>query len=234
MNILHHSRTLLADLGALLLPRTCPVCGGRMAQGESFICVACSAQWPRYPIAHIDDNTLVRLLWPSFPAVYGATLFIYRHASPFHNILMRIKYQGHTQLAEALGGWGAREFQETALPQWTDVVVPVPLSRRRRMKRGYNQAELIARGLAREFDRPVECMLRRKEGRGSQTHLSSEDRLANAQGIYSAAVPERLRGKHLLLVDDVMTTGATLTACAQALLEADPTAEISVFTLAAV
>ncbi len=180
----------------------------------------------------IDDNMMVRRLWPSFPTIYGATLFAYRHHSPFHHILMRIKYQGHTRLAEAMDQWGGRELQDTALPAWTDIIVPVPLSRMRRLKRGYNQAELIARGLAREFGRPVETLLRRREGRKSQTRLGSEERLANAQGIYSAAIPQHLCGKHLLLVDDVMTTGATLMACAHALLEADPSAQISVFTLA--
>ncbi|MCR4921905.1 MAG: ComF family protein [Bacteroidaceae bacterium] len=232
MNILHHSRTLLADMAALLLPRTCPVCNERMVQGESFVCAACSAQWPHYPIKRIDDNMIVRRLWPSFPAVYGSTLFIYRHISPFHNILMRIKYQGYTQLAEELGRWGGRELQATALPEWTDILVPVPLSRMRQLKRGYNQAELIARGMARELDRPVERLLRRKGGRPSQTHLGAKERRANAQGIYTADIPNHLRGKHILLVDDVITTGATLIACATALLEADPTAEISVFTLA--
>ena len=106
------------------------------------------------------------------------------------------------------------------------------LSRMRQLQRGYNQSELIARGLAREFGRPVEKLLRRRGIRQSQTQLGSEERQANAQGIYSAAIPTQQRGKHLLLVDDVMTTGATLTACATALLESDPTARISVFTLA--
>lgn len=188
--------------------------------------------WPRVGFTSIDDNAMLRQLWPHFAAVYGASLIRYRHLSPFHHILMKIKYHGHVELAESLGQWGARELRETALREWADVVVPVPLSRWRQFRRGYNQAEIIARGVAREYSLPMARLLHRREGRTSQTHLSAQERLANAQDLYSARIPRSLLGSHILLVDDVMTTGATLTACALALLEADPSARISVFTLA--
>lgn len=189
-------------------------------------------QWPRIQISDIADNHMVRQLWPYFPAVYGASLISYRHISPFHQIVVNIKYQGHTELAVAMGRWGAREFADTDLPAWTDMVVPVPLSWWRHLQRGYNQARMIAQGIAQEFHRPVADLLRCKGGKSSQTHLTAEERLENVRHVFSARIPEECRGKHILLVDDVMTTGGTLTACALAILREDPTAEISIFTLA--
>ena len=224
--------SILSDLYSLLVPRSCPVCGERLSQGEDFICLACSAQWPRLDIDDVADNAMVRRLWPHFAAVYGASLITYRHHSPFHQILMRIKYQGGAALAEAMGRWGAREFEASPLREWADAVVPVPLSRWRRLRRGYNQAELISRGIAGEYGLPVAKLLRRAEGSTTQTRLSAEQRLENVKGRITAHIPPQWRGKHLLLVDDVMTTGATLTACAQAILADDPQAQISVFTIA--
>ena len=190
-------------------------------------------QWPRIQIRDIADNQMVRQLWSFFPAVYGATLISYRHISPFHQILTNIKYQGHTELAVKLGRWGANEFASTDLPAWTDVVVPVPLSRWKALRRGYNQARLIAQGIAQEYQRPVADWLKRKGGsKSTQTHLTAEERLENVRNVFSARIPEKCRGKHILLVDDVMTTGATLTACALAILREDPTAALSVFTIA--
>ncbi len=223
--------SILTDLYSLLIPRCCPVCRNRLSPNESFICLECSVAWPSCGIEDISDNRMVRQLWSFFPVVYGASLIRYRSNSPFHNILMSIKYNGHTDLAETLGRWGAHEFDTSPLREWTDVVVPVPLSRLRRLRRGYNQALMIARGVADEYQVPVAQLLRRKES-PTQKHLSAHERLTNVQGIYSARIPEHWKGKHILLVDDVMTTGATLSACAQAILDADPSASVSVFTLA--
>ena len=113
----------------------------------------------------------------------------------------------------------------------TDALVPVPLTRWRRWRRGYNQAEMLARGMAEVTGLPVLKLLKRTKNRMPQSRLSGEVRRRNAEGIYRAAIPDEWRGKCLVLVDDVMTTGATLSSCAQALLEADKNAEICIFPL---
>lgn len=225
-------RQWLSDLADLLQPRLCPVCGGRLEGKDSFICAACSAQWPRLTLDRLDDNQIVRAMWASVPVTYGASLIVYRHESPFHELLMEIKYRGGTELAHALGRWAVRELQGTDMLAAIDVLVPVPLSWRKQLKRGYNQALMIARGMAEQSGLPVRQLLSRHDRRKNQAGLGADERRNNAEGIYEAHIPDADKGRHILLVDDVMTTGSTLIACTRAILQTDPTAEVSVFTLA--
>ena len=222
----------LSDLADLLQPRFCPVCGNRLAGNASFICAACSTQWPRLPLERYDDNLIVRAMWASVPVTYGASLIVYRHESPFHELLTEIKYRGGTMLAHELGRWAVRELQGSEMLAAADMLVPVPLSRRKLMERGYNQALMIAQGMAEQSGLPVREILSRHDRLKNQASLGADERRDNAEDIYEAHIAEADRGKHILLVDDVMTTGATLIACTRALLKADPTAEVSVFTVA--
>lgn len=151
---------------------------------------------------------------------------------PFHGLLVRIKYEGDLPLALALGEWVGQEAALAGLAAHADVLVPVPLTRQRMRERGYNQARLLAQGAATALHVPVEDLLVRRQQSSSQTALSAEQRGLNASGLYEARVPRPYRGGHIVLVDDVMTTGSTLTQCAEAILAADPTAHIGLLTLA--
>ena len=135
-------------------------------------------------------------------------------------------------LAHELGRWAVRELQGSEMLAAADMLVPVPLSRRKLMERGYNQALMIAQGMAEQSGLPVREILSRHDRLKNQASLGADERRDNAEDIYEAHIAEADRGKHILLVDDVMTTGATLIACTRALLKADPTAEVSVFTVA--
>ena len=124
------------------------------------------------------------------------------------------------------------EIAPLQLAKQIDVIVPVPADRKRKKRRGYNQAELIAKGMAKIMNRPVQNFLEKKDTGTSQTKLSRTARRENTTGKYIATIPDTWRGKHILLVDDVLTTGATIGNCAQALLACDPKARISIFSLA--
>lgn len=225
--------SLLSDLKELLLPRICPVCGKLLMEGEDILCAFCAIGLPHQRIANINDNLLLRLLWDRADVLHATTMLHYNQDSPYHNLIIDFKFHGKSDLAVRLGHWAAVEAEGQDFWQGVDALVPVPLTRWRRWKRGYNQAEMLARGMAEVTQLPVLNLLRRTENRTSQTHLSGEERRKNAEGIYKAiAIPDEWRGKHLVLVDDVMTTGSTLANCAAALHEADRSLQISVLPLA--
>ena len=223
---------ILKDLYNILMPRRCVVCQGILEPDEQFICSACSIQLPRYPLKSIEDNEPLRKVWDFAPVQYGATLLYYRRQSNYHKMITSIKYRGGEQLGIKLGQWAAKELEHLQLSEKIDVIVPVPSDSKRENKRGYNQAELIARGLGNVMHRPVETFLKRSITGTSQTKLGKKERRENATGKYEACIPSLWKEKHILLVDDVLTTGATIGNCAQIILNADPQAKISIFTLA--
>lgn len=223
---------ILKDIYNILMPRKCVVCQATLEPSEKYLCTACSVQLPRYPLQSIEDNEPLRMVWNFSPVQYGATLLYYRHQSNYHHIITNIKYNGKTELGIMIGQWAATEVAPFGLAEKIDMIVPVPSDSKREKKRGYNQAELIAKGMGNVMQRPVKNLLIKKGTGKSQTKLDQAARKENAIGIYQANIPEKYRGKHILLVDDVLTTGATLGNCAQALLTADPQTRISIFSLA--
>lgn len=223
--------SLLNDIKELLLPRTCPVCGKLLMESEDVLCAFCAIGLPRYRIQRIDDNMLLRMIWETADVRRAMTFLTYNHNSPYHNLVIGIKFHGRSDMAVKLGRWAAMEAAKHGFWDKADALVPVPLTCWRRWRRGYNQAEMLARGMAEVTGLPVLNLLKRTKNRTPQSRLSGEVRRKNAEGIYRANIPDEWRGKCLVLVDDVMTTGATLGSCAQALLRADENAEICIFPL---
>lgn len=223
--------SIITDLRNLLLPRICPVCGQQMMEGEDVLCAYCAIQMPRVRILNTADNRMTRMLWDTVNVRHAYSYMSYNRFSPYHKLVTGIKYGGFTDRGIYLGRWAALAGQKVGIWEHADALVPVPLSFWRRLERGYNQAEVIARGMSDVCGLPVVNLLKRKRYRTSQTHLNAVQRRENARGTFEAHIPEEWRGKRFMLVDDVMTTGATLANCALALQQADEQAEISVFPL---
>lgn len=224
---------LIRDLQELLLPRTCPVCGKLLMESEEVLCAFCAISLPRCRIQNIEDNRLLRLIWDRADVRRATTFLSYNHGSPYHNLIIEFKFHGNSDLAIRLGQWAAMEAEKQGFWEGVDALVPVPLTWWRRFRRGYNQAEMLARGMSEVTGLPVLNLLKRIKNRTPQSRLSGEARLKNAEGIYRAdTIPAEWRGKRFVLVDDVMTSGATLSSCAQALHNADESATICIFPLA--
>lgn len=147
--------------------------------------------------------------------VHAASLFYYRDESPYKNLIHYFKYKGRGKLGAYLGELLGEKLLQSGVYDDVDIVIPVPLHPFKRWKRGYNQAEIIARKVAEVLRKPVEVsLLIRKRYTRTQTKKDAQQREINVSGAFRLRSGYMLKGRHILLVDDVLTTGATLGACA--------------------
>ncbi len=205
----------------LLLPRICDSCGCRLALDEQFVCAECLLNLPR-EVNHDWRHNQRMAEWSGHKALLQAAAFTrYIRGGRTAHIIHNLKYNSHVELGPWMGQLAARQLRDTGLFDDVDAIVPLPLTRKRKYKRGFNQAELIANGIAQEVHLPVlTSVLRRTVDRESQTHFAYEQRIINAQGIFDIAdqnQADSLCGKHVMLVDDVITTGTTMLSAIQAL-----------------
>lgn len=215
------------------MPRYCPICKQALNQQEKVVCTYCMTQLP-YTVFHSSaDNPMIRLLWKHGDVKRANSLFYYYPKEKCSQLIISIKYLYSPKRAVQLGMMAARMKMSDWEGEGVNCIVPVPIHWIRRCGRGYNQAEQIAQGISAVYNLPVlKGVLRKYRHSVSQTKLHTTERWRNVQNMYSAHVPVEWRGCHIMLVDDVCTTGATLTACMQALWKSDPTLTISCFTLA--
>lgn len=226
------ARTYIGDLLDLLYPRLCAACGQQHPPDGSALCIGCEIDLPRTDYHLFMENPVTRRFTGRFALETATAMFYFVKDTPVQDMLHRIKYLGRKEAAWALGRQYGREIKSSALYQTVDVVIPVPLHPHREHQRGYNQSAWWGRGLSEGLGvEHIERALARVRQTESQTNKSRQARLLNTQDAFVVRKPSRLKGCHILLVDDVMTTGATLEACALPLLEI-PGVRISIATLA--
>lgn len=227
-------RRLTDSLLTVIYPRLCPVCRRPLVTGEEQMCVGCLLNLPVTGFhTRPDFNALHERLMCHAPIHHATALFHYERHSPYAALVHRAKYSGLPDEGRRLARTYAAEIAPGGFFDGVDAIQPVPLSRWRLMTRGYNQSHAVALGLADAIGAPVTDLLGARR-HSSQTRKDARGRLENARDTYfvrrgaaSGAAPT-----HILLVDDVVTTGATLVACAEALHSSFPGALISVFALA--
>jgi ComF family protein len=216
----------------LLYPPRCVLC----RRGGAFVCPSCVASLPEADGARCPRCWLPLHAWQTcracaeFPLAFTRLRAAFRYEGEVRRLLHAFKFAYQSCLGAPLAALVLANADRAALA--TDVIVPVPLTGARLRERGFNQAELLAREIGRALDLPVKDSLsRRGHGRHNARAASREERLANVRGVFSVSKREAIPGRRVLLVDDLATTGATLDACARALLEAGA-GEISAITLA--
>lgn len=227
---------MFEDLISLLFPRSCYACSTALARGEKYICTSCSIKLP-YTDVHLlgtaEQNPLQRRFWGKVPVRYAFAYLYFVPKGRVQRLLHKLKYKGAQELGEHLGQRYGSLLSDHAYATQFDVVVPVPLHKYKLRRRGYNQAESFAKGLANAMQLPVAGnALYRAIHTSTQTQKSRMDRWENVAQVFQVLHPEQVQGKRILLVDDVMTTGATLESCTVALLAAGA-AEVSIATIAA-
>jgi len=153
------------------------------------------------------------------PIAHASAYLHYTTESAYHQLLLRFKYKGEIAIGRELGKWFGAELLQSPLYQKIDTIVPVPLHPKKERKRGYNQSRIFAAGIAETTGWALETeVLKRIRHTATQTKLNRAERQQNVAGAFALTQPERLAGKQVLLVDDVLTTGATLHTCAAELL----------------
>lgn len=221
-----------SDFLDIFYPNLCLICNESLLRGESMICLNCLHGIPKTNYHLQIDNTVEKRFWGKVPVYRGTSFFFFQKGSPFQKLLHELKYKGNKEIGSVIASYAAADLVEAPDFCTVDVLVPVPLHPRKYAKRGYNQSEWIAKGLAVVMKKPIDLQhLRRIRENATQTKKSIFDRYKNTEGIFILTDTSVFKGKHVLLIDDVLTTGSTLEACMTALL-ATPDIRISIFTLA--
>lgn len=216
----------------LFFPRQCVVCGAILHDGEEVLCLGCNIGMPRTDYHLQADNLVERSLWGKVPLQRATSYIYYRKGDEYRRILHLLKYEGRSDVGETMGRFIATDLLRYGFFDGVDIIVPVPLHPDKLKSRGYNQSECIAKGISSVVSIPVDTVsLLRQKSNETQTRKSAFGRWENVEGIFKLHSAGAFAGKHILLVDDVLTTGATITACADALAGVE-NVRISVLTLA--
>ncbi|MBQ8704204.1 MAG: ComF family protein [Bacteroidales bacterium] len=201
----------------ILFPSTCAACGRVLMSGERQLCLHCLASLSEVGDSAVEDNAVERQLAGRVPLKAGFSLYRFRKGNTVQQVVHAMKFHGNSELCLMMGRQLGLELLRSGRFDDVDLLVPVPLHWWRRLSRGYNQSELLCRGIASVMPREVNttAVVRHRYTR-QQSRQQGAKRAANVEGAFSLRRPGQLAGRHVLLVDDVLTTGATLSACAEA------------------
>jgi ComF family protein len=203
----------------LFFPRLCVACGSALRGSERILCLDCVLQLPETGYHDQPDNETVMRLAGRFPFQHATSYGFFTNDSLLQHVVHQLKYANNREAGIYLGERFGIALRQASWIGEIDLIVPVPLHKRRLQERGYNQSVLLAEGLSRKLNIPCapNALVRNRQTE-SQTKKSREERLKNMAAAFSVTDPEKLKGKHILLIDDVLTTGATIESCALALL----------------
>ena len=220
-----------ARLLDLISPRLCVVCGNRLAVTEETLCSKCYLHLPRTDFGHdLYENVMAKLFWGQIKLEKATALFYYEAHAETAKILYELKYKNHPEIGVVMGRMMAKELMKSGLFDDIDAIVPVPLAKKREWQRGYNQSLELAKGVSEVTGLPIaNLVIRRTKFVGSQTQRGRWERNENVAHVFEL-VDENISGQHLLLIDDVVTTGATVIACAKEMQKAS-NVKISVLAL---
>lgn len=224
---------ILKDISDFFFPRVCVCCGKILSSGEDGLCFDCLSGLPYTGIQNTPENEMERRFWGFFPIEKATSLCYYSKGGNIAELLHGMKYKGRKKLCYTMGRVLAAELSGSGFFDGIDFFIPVPLHKERLKQRGYNQSELLARGISDSTGIPLMTgVIKRVHNNATQTHKSGFERWQNAEGLFALSGNGGvLSGKHVLIVDDVLTTGATIASCIDVLKNVSDI-KISVVTLA--
>jgi ComF family protein len=226
-------KAMLQSALDVLLPRNCAVCGRPLDSDEPYVCRECMMKLPRTHLDKVDFNVMEQLFAGKTPIERATGFFYYEKGNNYASILHDIKYHNMPKMGQWIAAVAATEIKESGFFDGIDCIIPVPLHISKIAKRGYNQSDYIARGISSVTGAPVSHAIIAEKPHATQTHKGMFERQQNTQGLYypSRHAERELAGKHVLIVDDVVTTGSTLLACAESIADIEGV-KISLMTLA--
>lgn len=207
--------TFINSIIGLLYPSVCAACGTSLFKWENLVCTRCRSFLPKTGYELQEDNPLARIFYGKVRLKAVTACFFFSKEGKVQHLIHELKYKGNGEAGVFLGQELGKSIKEAPLFKGIDYLIPVPLHPKRERKRGYNQSMMIAQGISEVTGIPVgDTFLVRSVNTATQTRKSKEERWQNVKNIFDVKHPERLEGKYILLIDDVLTTGATLEACA--------------------
>ena len=229
---LKHVQSWLDDLLWLVYPILCASCERPLNSGEKCLCTSCRFRLPKTNFHMEEANPVVKHFWGKVKIEAAAAFFLFTKGEKVQHLIHQLKYRKRKDIGIFLGEMYGYDLKKSNEFSSVDVIVPVPLHPSKLRKRGYNQSECFAEGLSAslkvDFDSKT---LVRTTATETQTSKHRYERYENVNRVFSIADPKRIAGKHILLVDDVVTTGSTLIACAEVLLEV-PGTKVSIAAIA--
>ncbi|MBE9575921.1 ComF family protein [Flavobacterium aquaticum] len=207
-------------------------CNSLLLQNEKIICAECNHQLP-YTNHHIlDHNDTTKKFYGIIPIEFSASMLYFHHKGIVQNLIHNLKYKKHEEIGTLLGKWYAKDLKSVANIKTVTEIIPVPLHKKRLKERGYNQVTSFCEALSEELQIPLNNkLLYRSRYSKTQTKKDKEKRKEVSNALFKVNFTEADSNNHFLLIDDVLTSGATLEACAKALLKI-PNSKVSIVTIA--
>lgn len=216
----------------LFYPHLCTGCGSDLLKEDNLLCLRCLHELPHTNFASMAGNPAEKQFWGRLPIEAGHSEFYFAKDFLIQQLIHRLKYKGDTRTGFFLGERMGNSLLKSGRFNGIDALIPLPLYARKERKRGYNQAAIICNGMSSVMNIPVLTgLVIRQYATETQTRKHRTERWENVSGSFIITDAEPLKGKHLLLVDDVVTTGATLEACGAVMLQ-QPGVRLSIATLA--
>ena len=211
---------LLEDFKHLFFPRFCPGCGSDAVSSRQILCLNCIVELPETGYFNVQDNPIKQLFTGRLEVGKAASLYYCARVSKLHNMIHQLKYKHNRDVGIFLGEMLGRQLIQSDWKKSIDMIIPIPLHSKRERKRGYNQTRIIAEGIAHITALPIATdVVARTSYTQTQTHKGRSERIVNMEDKFEVVKPEKLEGKHVLLIDDLITTGATLEFCGKEILK---------------
>lgn len=215
----------------IIYPDLCVYCDARFSKGETLLCTSCKAQLPLVEYHLLENNPLLLKFEGRLPVEMAYAYLSFHKTGMTQDLVHQLKYQHQKQIGTVLGRWFGHAISDCLSKSNVDIIVPVPIHKKKLKKRGFNQSACIAKGITEasgiEFN---DRALMRRRKTSTQTKKSRKDRVINVQSVFDVRKDDILKDKHVMIVDDVITTGATMEACGECVLRAGA-AKISLATL---
>lgn len=223
---------MLNDFISLIYPQNCASCGNSLFKHEECLCTFCRYHLPKTNFHLQTGNPVEKLFWGRADIFSAAAYYAFGKGGKVQHLIHQLKYNGKKEIGFTVGKLYGYELKQSGKYESVDTIIPVPLHEKKKKKRGYNQSEYFAEGLSKSLNVAADTVsLLRVYESETQTKKSRFSRWQNVETIFQVVEPKKLENKHILLVDDVVTTGSTLEACALTLLQI-PNVKVSVATIA--
>jgi ComF family protein len=217
----------------LFFPRLCPACSNALLSKETLICFACKHRLPKTNFHLVADNPVSRLFWGRVPLAGASAYFYFRKEGRVQRLFHELKYRGGAEIGREVGRMYGKELLQSPVYSSAELIIPVPLHPAKLALRGYNQSDVFGEGLSEILSGQLSTdSLIRAVNTETQTRKGRFERWENVETVFKVENTEKLTGKTVLLVDDVITTGATLESCAGHLLKAGA-ASVAIICIAA-